>query len=138
MNYKQIRKQWMKAETYVCKKLWQYGYRARKCRPNSSFDILVDDEKRLEVKSSSKRDNKWFFQKIYPNNFDFLALVFYGEDDKPEAIIFASKEVMLKVENGGEINGYNLQLSLDKLQDFKGSISPLKVLGKPKKCLSNN
>jgi hypothetical protein len=68
------------AEKMVQKKLWSMGYTVRDYSNYLSFDLLVNDKYRVEVKYSSfKKLNKsrfgWNINGIKPKNHDVLAIV---------------------------------------------------------------
>lgn len=125
-----------KGELLVKKKLWKFGYSVVHQPHPSPFDLLVDNEIRLEVKTSMMKTRKnktyyWHFGNIGKfEKHDIVALVRLFTE-KQYDVLFIKKDVLFEL-CGGKTN----ILITDKfIEEHKNVVftSPYQVLGRPKK-----
>lgn len=127
------------AEITVKNKLWRYGYHVEHKDNTNSYDLLVNNSKRVEVKTGKARFSKtkgiyWVIMLPYRGGYDVLAVLLKHPvlDDK---ILFFTKE---KIELYFRDKTSITFSEHNKKRMNIASKSPYHALGKPKEALVDN
>ncbi len=119
-------------EDLVKRKLWSYGYNVKHFGKRNSFDLLVNDKIKVEVKTSKMRINKnpsWAIMLNKCNEYDVMAVVLQLPINKYKIIYFDRKTIEDKVIAKTVITINNKD---DNILRYSKE-SPYDVLGKPNK-----
>ena len=118
------------AEEVVQEKLWRFGYAVERQKHNFSFDLLVDEKFKVEVKASKLKYKSngeiWWNVLLGGMNYDVLAVVLQMPLTEPLILFFSIEEV--KKFKGEKISQIFSQNNRELLENR----SPYKVFGKPK------
>lgn len=131
------------AEVLVKEKLWRYGYRVQHLNSIASYDLLVNNKIKVEVRSSSPKIDKvtgtirWMimFNKSNDLRFDVLVVVLFQPIGEPK-ILFYNKAEVLEFLYSPSKAAYNKffehKFSISKKEFFEvGDSSPYKTIGRP-------